>query len=216
MSRTPMRSIVLATRNPGKLREIRQALAGLPVEVVSLETFGDLPHPPEDGLTFAENARAKALAYARATGCWCLADDSGLCVDALGGDPGVRSARYADAAHLPLASQADIDAANNAKLLAELARRGVAEADRTARFVCCLALSDGRDILLETRGAIEGRILHQPRGDNGFGYDPVFSIDPLRCTAAELSTEQKNLISHRGQAVRELACQLGRLLAARG
>jgi XTP/dITP diphosphohydrolase len=133
-------------------------------------------------------------------------------VDALGGQPGVHSARYADS---PASGQSpgDVDAANNAKLLEELDRRKVPDADRTARFACCLALSDGRDIIAETCGTVEGRIVGQPRGSNGFGYDPLFYVDALGCTAAQMSAEQKNLISHRGQAVRELARQLGAILA---
>ena len=207
----PQRSIVLATRNPGKLREIRQVLSDLPVEVTSLAVHERIPQPAETGRTFAENARQKALYYARATGQWCLADDSGLEVDALNGAPGVRSARYAAEAVDAGADRKTIDAANNARLLADL--DPVDDDKRTARFVCHLALADPEGILLEACGTVEGRIARQPRGSNGFGYDPLFLLPKLGRTAAELSPEQKNAISHRGQAVRELARALAGLLA---
>ena len=207
-------TLVLATRNPGKCREIREVLADAPVEIVSLDSFAPVAEPAEDGATFAENARHKALYYARATGQWCLADDSGLVVDALGGAPGVHSARYA-ADECPPESRRDvIDAANNAKLLRELA--GVPDDKRTARFVCHLAMADAREVLIEARGAIEGCIGHVARGDNGFGYDPLFWVTDRGCTTAELPSDDKNRISHRGQALRTFAHQLERLLATRG
>ncbi|HOF18903.1 MAG TPA: RdgB/HAM1 family non-canonical purine NTP pyrophosphatase [Phycisphaerae bacterium] len=203
----PRRTIVLATRNPGKIRELREVLGALGLSVAGLEAHGDIPEPPETGETFAANARDKAAYYARATGQWCLADDSGLVVDALGGEPGVHSARYA-ADRCPAGAGRDvIDAANNARLLAEL--RDVADARRTARFVCHLALSDGRRILVEACDSVEGRIGHEPRGHNGFGYDPLFYLPELGCTTAELPSEKKNALSHRGKALRHFA----RLLA---
>jgi len=202
--------IVLATRNPGKLREIRQVLSPLSVEAMSLEDFGEIPEPAETGKTFAANARAKALYYARATGRWALADDSGLEVDALNGAPGVRSARYAADACPPGADRAAIDQANNRRLLAEL--QNVPDEKRTARFVCHLALADDQRILLEARGIIEGRIGHAPQGHNGFGYDPLFFVPALGCTTAQLLPEEKNRISHRGQAVRQFAEMLRQLL----
>jgi len=205
---------VLATRNAGKLREIAATLGALPVEVVGLDQIDpgwEIPEPAEDGGTFAENARAKASYYAARTGYWALGDDSGLEVDALGGAPGVRSARYA-AEQLPSgAGRKEADAANNAKLLRELA--GVPDRQRTGRFVCCLALSDGRRILLEAVGVTEGRIGRAPRGRNGFGYDPLFIVPALGRTTAELSPQQKNDISHRGQATRELARRLRDMLS---
>ncbi len=209
-----MRPIVLATCNPGKLREIRQVLADLPVEVVALEAFGQIDPPQEHGATFAENARAKAIAYARATGHWCLADDSGLCVDALDGAPGVQSARYAADRCLAGASGAEIDAANNAKLLAELSVANVPDEKRTAHFVCHLALSDGQRILIETFDTVAGHIAHQPRGANGFGYDPLFIINQTGYTAAELTPEKKNELSHRGKALRHFASLLKHFLQA--
>jgi XTP/dITP diphosphohydrolase len=206
-------AVVVATRNPGKLREIRQALAPLGVQVEGLETVTDVPEPAEDGQTFAENARAKALYYARATGRWCLADDSGLMVDVLGGAPGVRSARYAGARCPPDADRATIDAANNARLLEEL--QHVPDEACTARFVCHLALADPQRVLVEASGAVEGRIARTPRGANGFGYDPLFYVSQMGCTTAEMSADAKNRISHRGQAVRRFAVLLGDLLAHR-
>lgn len=196
-------SIVLATRNPGKIREICQALGDLPVEIVTLDDQGNIAEPPEQGLTFADNAAAKAMYYARATGRWCLADDSGLEVDALDGRPGVHSARYAAGDRDAPADRQALDQANNAKLLRELA--GLADRDRTARFVCELALADGEKVVIKARGVLEGRIAQAPEGDNGFGYDPLFFVPELGCTTAQLSPEEKNRISHRGKAVRRFA-----------
>jgi XTP/dITP diphosphohydrolase len=192
--------ILLASRNLGKLREIRQVLGDLPVRVSGLDDWGRVEPPEETGRTFAANARDKALYYARATGRWCLADDSGLEVDALDGQPGVMSARYAADQCPQDASRGEIDRANNAKLLAALA--GIADERRTARFVCHLALADARRVLIAASGTLEGRIARAPAGDNGFGYDPVFFVSEPGCTVAQLTAEHKNLISHRGKAVR--------------
>jgi len=204
-------SIVLATRNSGKIREIRAVLEPLGVGVLSLTDLGDIPEPPETGETFAENAHSKALYYARATGRWCLADDSGLVVDALGGAPGVQSARYAADNCPPNAGRDTIDAANNAKLLA--AMEGVPDSRRTARFVCHLALADAERIIIEASGTIEGRIGWEGRGENGFGYDPLFYVPNLGCTTAQLPPDEKNAVSHRGKAVRRIAELLKELLA---
>ena len=201
MSKT--RLIVLATRNSGKVREIRQVLSGLPVRVAGLERFGNIPEPPEDQPSFAANARHKALYYAGATGKWCLADDSGLEVDDLGGRPGVRSSRYAADECPPHADREEIDRANNAKLLKAL--EDIPDNRRTARFICHLALADERRILIETFDTIEGRIAREPAGRNGFGYDPLFWVPALGCTTAQLSLRRKNDISHRGKAVRHFA-----------
>lgn len=205
------RRIVVATGNPGKLREIRQVLADLPVRVTGLDELPAIPEPAETGETFAENARQKALYYARRTGRWCLADDSGLVVDALDGAPGVHSARYAAAEMNPRDDRAARDAANTTKLLAAL--EGVEEARRAARFVCHLALADGDRVLIETSGVLAGWIAFEPRGQNGFGYDPVFLVPDRQRTAAELEPWEKNEISHRGQAVRRFAERLGDFLA---
>jgi len=208
--------IVVATRNAGKAAEIRAVLAPTGVRVLTLHEVDPdcaVPEPEETGGTFAANARLKALAYARATGRWALADDSGLVVDALGGRPGVFSARYA-AEDLPAAAaRTDIDAANNARLLRELA--DVPDGQRTAKFVCHLALADGDNVLLETDGEVAGVILREPAGENGFGYDPVFYLPGLSKTSAQLPAEEKNRVSHRGRAVAEFARRLKAFLESR-
>ena len=189
--------LVLATRNPHKVDEMRVLLAGLPVELVGLNAFPDAPEPEETGETFAENARIKAVSAARATGHLALADDSGICIDALGGRPGVFSARWAG----PGSGAPQWIA----KTLAELAN--VPDEERTARYVCALALAapDGT-LLAESEGDFAGRIAHAPRGARGFGYDPIFFVngDPAGRTAAELPEAEKNALSHRGKAIRAL------------
>lgn len=206
------RTMVLASGNSGKLRELRQSLGDLPLNVIGLGELAPLDEPVEDGRTFADNARLKAIYYARATGQWCLADDSGLVVDVLDGAPGVRSARYAQDDCPPGADRAAITAANNARLTRELGR--IPAESRTARFVCALALADADgNVLLETADTVEGLITDSPRGNNGFGYDPLFLIPDKGMTVAELTAEEKNAISHRGKAVRRFAEMLGKLLA---
>lgn len=197
-----MRRILIATANRGKLREIQAVFADFPAEWMTLADMPPLPECVEDGATFEANARKKALHYAAAAGLWTLADDSGLVVDALDGAPGVRSARY---------SPSGRDADNNARLVAELA--GVSEARRTARFVCCVALAAPGGVLATARGTIAGRIIDEPRGTNGFGYDPHFWVPELGATTAELPPEHKNRISHRGNALRALLPKLRTLLA---
>ena len=204
------RRIVLATKNPGKARELAEVLAGLGVEIISLAELGPVDEPDECGETFAQNARDKAMYYARATGLWCLGDDSGLAVDALGGAPGVYSARYAAKLCPPDAPRDAIDQANNQKLLADLA--DVPAEKRSARFICHLALADGEKVLLEAAGTFEGQIGYDPAGANGFGYDPLFFLPQKGCTSAQLSSEEKNAISHRGQAVRIFAEKLKKYL----
>ena len=193
------RTLVAATGNRGKLAELERLLDGLGWEVVAQSAFGVEP-PPEDGLTFVENALIKARHAAERTGRPALADDSGIVVDALGGAPGVHSARYA--------GEGGGDAANNEKLLRALA--GVAEAERTARFECAVVwLRDPRDpVPLIARGTWAGRVLEAPRGTSGFGYDPLFLDPATGCTAAELSPECKDALSHRGQALRALRAML--------
>ncbi|WNG29041.1 RdgB/HAM1 family non-canonical purine NTP pyrophosphatase [Cystobacter fuscus] len=192
--------LLFATTNQGKLREMR-GLVGDAVEVVSLADLPPIPEPVEDGATFEENARKKARAYAEASGLPTLADDSGLCVDALGGRPGVYSARYA----------AGDDRARYEKLLGELS--GVPDERRTAAFVCamCLAFPGSETIFLEV-GRCEGRIGHAPRGSHGFGYDPVFELPGGRALA-ELTSEEKAKVSHRGAAFSRMK---PRLLALAG
>jgi len=201
----PRRLIVLGSSNPGKLRECQAALARFPVELRGLDACPGVAPPEETGATFAENARLKALALAQGLGSWVLADDSGLCVDALDGRPGVLSARYGG----PGAT----DPEKVARLLEEL--RDVDVPHRGARFVCALALASPEGLLLEVEEACEGRITRHPRGKNGFGYDPVFLYPDFGATFAEVSTEAKNKVSHRGRALQALAERLTELLAAR-
>jgi len=188
-----MHKIVLASSNTGKLIELRELLTGSGIELVAQSELG-IGDAEETGLTFVENAILKARHAARASGLPALADDSGLCVDALDGAPGLYSARYAGV-------HGD-NAGNNTKLLREL--EGVLEAQRTARFVCVLALlrtADDPDPIIAT-GRWPGRVLHAPRGEHGFGYDPVFLPDDGGgLGAAELDPALKNRISHRGQAL---------------
>jgi XTP/dITP diphosphohydrolase len=189
--------LVFATRNRGKLRELGELTAGQALTVVSLD---DVAVPPveEDAPTFAGNAEKKARAAFAATGLPALADDSGLEVDALGGAPGVRSARY---------SGDHDDARNNAALLAAL--DGVPDARRAARFRCALAFVDGDAPALLAEGACEGRIAHAPRGAQGFGYDPLFLVDGAGGrTMAELAPDEKNAVSHRGRALRAMVAAL--------
>ncbi|MFC2972128.1 RdgB/HAM1 family non-canonical purine NTP pyrophosphatase [Azotobacter bryophylli] len=190
--------LVLASHNPGKLKEL-QAMLGNSVQVRSVGEFSDV-EPEETGLSFVENAILKARHAARVSGLPALADDSGLAVDALGGAPGIYSARYADGQG---------DAANNAKLLEAL--RDVPDVERGARFVCVLALlrhaDDPLPILCE--GLWYGRILHAPSGSNGFGYDPLFWVPERVCSSAELPPAEKNRLSHRARAMALLKQRLG-------
>lgn len=191
-----MPTLVLATTNPGKVAEFRALLADhLDLARVTLATSRDLglslAPVDETGETFAENARLKALALAEATGYPALADDSGLCVDALGGQPGLHSARWAgvDAT----------DADRTARLLDEL--RGVPRTQRTGRFVCAAAVATPHGRVEVREGVCEGIITDSPRGDNGFGYDPIFLIPALGRTLAELTPDEKNRLSHRAAAI---------------
>ena len=223
--------LFVGTTNPGKLRELRRLVAGLPIRVVSPEELGrPAPEVEEDGATFAENAARKAIAFARFSGLHALADDSGLCVDALGGAPGVRSARWSDeepgvepaspvcelpgvgAAELgPVAGRAARDERNNDKLLRLLA--GVPETRRGARYEAALAVAapDGR-VVATADGVCRGRIGEARRGSGGFGYDPLFVPDGMGGrTMAELAPDEKDAISHRGDAFRRLRPELGSL-----
>lgn len=195
-----MTDIVVATRNRGKVLEIADTLIALPVKVFSLEDFPAVPEPEENGETFAANAVLKAAYYSRHTGKPCLADDSGLEVDALGGAPGVYSARYAGPA-------AD-DVENNCKLLGALA--DVPEERRGARFRCVLAYAEPGGGTITAEGCCEGIILPRPRGEGGFGYDPLFYMPALGKTLAELTLAEKNAVSHRGNALRNMAAKLAR------
>ena len=194
--------IVVATGNPHKVEEIRAVLAPLGFTVLSLaETGRPVPAEPEEPHpTFEANARLKALHYARAIGEAVLADDSGLEVDALGGAPGVHSAHWAGAG----GSRAARAARNNAKLAESM--RGVPAHMRSARFVCTMCIATpGGEVLVETRGEMEGVIGAEPRGEHGFGYDPWLHLPGRGVSSAELAPEEKNAVSHRGRAVRRLA-----------
>ena len=195
--------LLIATSNRGKLREVRAILEGTAIELRTLDEFPDIAEAIEDGATFEENARMKALHYHHLTGLSTLADDSGLEVDALNGAPGVHSARFAG-------KQGD-DAANNAKLVALL--RGVPSERRTARFHCVMALAHGGRIAATTHGCVEGLIIDNPVGEQGFGYDPHFFLPDLAQTKAELSLEVKNRISHRGLALRAILPAIHRTLS---
>jgi XTP/dITP diphosphohydrolase len=193
--------VVIATSNPGKLRDFAGAAAPFGIEVVSPENFDRIPPVPEDGATFEANARKKAQSYSSyAPGEIVLADDSGLEVDALNGAPGVHSARYA-AEQPHLADANTEDQANNARLLREL--KDVPREQRTARFVCVLAAACDEQILRVFRGEARGIILDAPRGNNGFGYDPLFYFPQIKKTFAELTAKEKAHYSHRGAAFRQ-------------
>ena len=193
--------VIIATSNPGKLRDFAGAAHALGVEVAGIPDFASLPTVVEDGLTFEANARKKAEVYSLyVKGEIVLSDDSGLEVDALNGAPGVHSARYA--AEVPhLADSNTEDEANNARLLSELA--GTAPEKRTGRFVCVIAAARDGKTLEVFRGQADGLILNAPRGKNGFGYDPLFYFAEIGKTFAELSAEEKAKFSHRGAAFRK-------------
>lgn len=193
------RRIVLASNNPGKVREFNQLLAGSEFEVVPQSEFG-VQEVEETGLTFVENAILKARNAAAHTGLAAIADDSGLEVDALNGAPGIYSARYAGAG----ANDQD----NLEKLLAEI--RDVPDEERSARFQCLMVFLRHADDPTPRifQGTWEGRILHAPQGDNGFGYDPVFYVPGEQCSSAQLAPEVKNRLSHRGQALQQLVAAL--------
>jgi XTP/dITP diphosphohydrolase len=196
--------VVLATRNRHKLEELHRILeaAGLDVELLGADAFPDLPEIPETESSFAGNALLKAREIARLTGLPAIADDSGLCVDALNGMPGIFSARWS--------GRHGDDAANLALLLGQLA--DVPDRRRTAAFHCAAAISlpDGTERVVE--GTIEGTIVREPRGSNGFGYDPIFVPLGHRVTTAEMSADEKDAISHRGRALQALAPVVGELL----
>jgi len=188
-------ALLLATTNAGKLREIRDVLAGLPIEILALSDCPPVGEPEEAGHTFEENARAKALYYAAALDMLVVAEDSGLEIDALDRAPGVHSARYA-------AEVAPTYPEKFALIYRLLQERGAMES--TARFACALALARPGEVLFEARGTIEGHITAPPRGGGGFGYDPIFFYPPFGCTLAEVKQDRKSSVSHRGQAFRQL------------
>jgi len=200
--------ILVATTNPGKIAELR-AMLDFDVEWLGMSDVGDIGQIKEDGSTFAENARKKALGYAKSTGLWTIADDSGLVVDALGGEPGVKSARFSGEKTINDDGTL-IDHRNIAKVLELL--KDVPEKKRTARFVCSLCLASPEEILIETEGMLEGLITNREIGKNGFGYDPIFFVPHLDKTVAQLTAEEKNAISHRGNAIRKFKPLLEELL----
>jgi XTP/dITP diphosphohydrolase len=187
-----MFSLLIATTNPGKLKEITGILEGVPVNLLTLNDRAPIVEPEETGTTFAENARLKAGYYSNATGLVSVADDSGIEIDALDKAPGVHSARWHGT-----------DYPTKFRKIQELFReRGVTGS--TARFVCSVAVADGDAILFEANGLVEGEITSEPRGTNGFGYDPIFFYPPFGCTLAELDRDRKAEVSHRGKAFRQL------------
>lgn len=194
-----VKELVIATHNQGKLAEFKELMKDLPVEVKSLADFEKFVEPEETGKTFAANAKLKALYYAQKTGLTCIADDSGLEVQALDGAPGVRSARYA--------GEKATDEENNNLLLHNMKF----QVKRTCRFRCALAVvqPDGK-ILYETDGTCEGMLLHEPLGTEGFGYDPLFWSTELHKGMGEATMQEKNKISHRGKAIRKLVSIWGK------
>ena len=197
-----MPQLLLATNNPGKVAEFRQLLAGCGWEVVAPPELGLNVQAEETGQTYAENATLQAVEYARASGLVTLADDSGLEVDALGGRPGPLSARYAGPDRT--------DSERVQALLQELA--GVPDEERTARFCCVIAIADATGRVELVEGTVEGRIGHEPRGENGFGYDPIFLLPERGMTTAELPPDEKNAVSHRAAAARKARTVLERWL----
>ncbi len=197
-----MKTIVIATKNKGKIREMEKAFSELPVRLLPLSDFGNLPDAVEDGTTFNENAKIKALFYMKETGTACLADDSGLEVEALDGAPGVYSARFSG-------DHAD-DASNNEKLLEELKKRNTETSP--ASYRCVLAFADTDGTVLTSEGSCDGWIRPKAQGDGGFGYDPYFYIEENK-TMAQLSLSEKDAVSHRGKALRQMAVKLSAYLA---
>ncbi len=192
--------LVLATRNQGKISEYKELLSSFSVEIKSLQDFGPIPPVVEDGETFEENAYKKAHTAAKILGFPVLADDSGLEVQALGGLPGVRSARYA--------GEEATDKDNNLKLLE--AMKGVV--DRRASFKCVISIAVPRGPALTYEEACEGKITHEMEGNHGFGYDPIFYYPPLKKTFAQMSVEEKNRVSHRGKAAAQLRDEFDKVL----
>ncbi|UCD87342.1 MAG: XTP/dITP diphosphatase [Desulfobacterales bacterium] len=197
---TQRQLLVLATRNAGKTREIRELLKDFAVEIKNLDDFGSIPPVEENGTTFDDNAYKKAAFTAKVLGLPTLADDSGLEVDALGGAPGVHSARYAG----PNAT----DKKNNAKLSREMKGK----TNRVATFVCVISVAVPSGVALTYEGRCEGLVAEVPAGENGFGYDPLFYYPPLNRTFAQLSAEEKNQVSHRGKALAQLKKEFDEVL----
>jgi len=194
------RPLVIATRNKGKIEEFQSLFSGFPIVIKSLNDFGPTPEPVEDGKTFEDNAYKKAHLTARVLGFPALADDSGLVVEALGGQPGVHSARYAG------------EGAGDEEKIRKLLKAMEGVKDRRAAFECVIAIAVPRGPALIYEGRCEGEITRAPRGNNGFGYDPVFFYKPMGRTFAELSQEEKNRVSHRGRAMATLLSEFDKVL----
>ena len=199
-----MRTLLVATTNPGKLREIRQVMSAVPIRLVSLADLPPIEEPEETGTTFEDNARLKAHYYSARSGLWTVAEDSGLIIDALDGEPGIKSARFLrpDATY--------------PERFAEIYRRLDARRDqpRTARFVAALATVEDGKVIYETTGVVEGAITDVPRGSGGFGYDPIFLYPPYGRTLAEVTGPEKIAVAHRGIAFRKFAdwiCESGKV-----
>jgi XTP/dITP diphosphohydrolase len=195
-----MNIIVLATRNKGKTREIRELLKSFPIEIKNLDDFGPIPEVEEDGETFDDNAYKKAAFAARVLGYPAMSDDSGLVVAALGGKPGVRSARYA--------GETATDAENCEKLLREMKGKQ----DRSAAFECVISIAIPTGAALTYEGRCEGELLESPQGENGFGYDPLFFFPAFGKSFAEVPMAEKNRVSHRGKALQEVAQEFDKIL----
>jgi XTP/dITP diphosphohydrolase len=193
-------TIVIATRNPGKTKEIRHLLKDFPITIKNLDDFGPIPEVEEDGETFDDNAYKKSSFTARVLGLPALSDDSGLCVDALDGAPGVYSARYA--------GDNATDEENCAKLLKDLA----GNPNRKASFKCVISIAVPTGAALTYEGSCDGVLLESPRGNNGFGYDPIFFFPELDQTFAEIPQEEKSHVSHRGKALRELGGEVDNVI----
>jgi XTP/dITP diphosphohydrolase len=194
------RPLVIATRNKGKIDEFQSLFSGLPIVIKSLNDFGPTPEPVEDGKTFEDNAYKKAHLTARVLGFPALADDSGLVVEALGGQPGVHSARYAG------------EGVGDEEKIRKLLKAMEGVKDRRAAFECVIAIAVPRGPALIYEGRCEGEITRDPRGNSGFGYDPVFFYKPMGRTFAELSREEKNRVSHRGKAMATLLAEFDKVL----
>ena len=188
--------LLVATTNANKVREIRELLAGVPCELITLDAYPAVSAPEETGRTFEENARQKALYYAAATGDLTVAEDSGLEIDALNGVPGVESARFGGV---------ETSYPQKFALLYDALRAaGRGGDENAARFVCAVALARGEQVVFEARGTVEGRIAPEPKGEGGFGYDPIFFYPPYDRTLAEVPQAQKSDVSHRGAAFHKL------------
>ena len=193
-------SIVIATRNKGKVNELRELLKGYDIDIKGLDDFGPIPEVTEDGNTFEDNAYKKASFTAKVLGLPALADDSGLVVDALDGAPGIYSARYA--------GENATERENNLKLLREMDGK----TNRKAQFETAIIIAVPRGPALTYTGKVDGEIVESPEGDNGFGYDPLFYYPPMSKTFARMSRDEKNSISHRGKAMRELIGEFDRVM----